>query len=241
MSIMAPRKNKIHKNKSSGIWIYGRHAVLAAIGNPRRKILKILAISAAKELSGFPIEITDNRKLAEMLPPGATHQGFALLTEPLPDLAIHEIPDAKLVLILDQITDPQNVGAILRSAAAFAVDAVIMPKDNSPPETTALAKAASGALEIVPIVKVTNLVAAMKYLKEDGFWILGLDGKAEMPLGQAPRYEKTALALGAEGIGLRRLTSENCDLLVKLPISDKMESLNVSNAAAVALYELTGQ
>ncbi len=142
------------------------------------------------------------------------------------------------VLLLDQVTDPHNVGAILRSAAAFDVGAVIVTDRNAPQESGVMAKAASGALEVVPLIAVTNLVQAIETLKKSGYWIAGLDGAARKAIHEAKLDNKTALVLGAEGAGLRRLTTEHCDFLVKLPISDKMESLNVSNAAAVAMYEL---
>ncbi len=179
-----------------------------------------------------------------MLPPGAVHQGAALLSEPLTDVALEDVLDRaaeaekSVVLVLDQVTDPQNVGAILRSAAAFGADAVLVPDRHAPPETGALVKAASGAVEIVPLVRVINLARALEELKKAGFWIAGLDGQAPQTLAAADMTGKVALVLGAEGEGLRRLTRDHCDILVRLPISERMESLNVSAAAAVALYEL---
>ena len=140
--------------------------------------------------------------------------------------------------MLDQITDPHNVGAILRSAAAFDVGAVIATDRNAPTESGVMAKAASGALEVVPLITVTNLVQAIEKIKKAGYWIAGMDGNAKQTIAEAKLDRKTALVLGAEGSGLRRLTAEHCDYLVKLPMSGRIESLNVSNAAAVALYEL---
>ena len=150
-------------------------------------------------------------------------------------------PDRATVLVLDQVSDPQNLGAILRSAVAFGVRAVIVPHRQSAELGGATAKAASGALDMIPIVEVTNLSRALETLKELGYWRAGLDGKAEQTIDQAPSFEKLALVLGAEGSGIRRLVAEHCDLLLKLPISDRMESLNVSVASGIALYALSGK
>ena len=139
--------------------------------------------------------------------------------------------------MLDQVTDPHNIGAILRSAAAFEAAAVILPDANAPEESGTLAKSACGGLEIVPLIRVPNLVRAIETLKKVGFWVIGLDGSAKKTMAQDKLPAKTVFILGSEGDGLRRLTAENCDYMLKLPISDKMESLNVSNAAAIALYE----
>jgi len=239
-----------------GHWLYGQHPVKAALENPRRKILRLLlteeAVSAlGGNLSSFkemypnmPIEILSRDMISQLLPPHAVHQGAALLADPLADVALDDVLDElddeknAVILLLDQVTDPQNVGAILRSAAAFNVAAVVVPDRHSPPETTALAKAASGAIEIVPLVRVVNLARALEQLKQAGFWTAGLAGEATQTLAAANLSGRIALVLGAEGEGLRRLTRDHCDLLVKLPISPRMESLNVSAAAAVALYEL---
>ncbi|MFN4284127.1 MAG: 23S rRNA (guanosine(2251)-2'-O)-methyltransferase RlmB [Alphaproteobacteria bacterium] len=239
-----------------GHWLYGLHAVRAALDNPRRKILRLLLTEEAVAAIGgnrnsfkemYPqaaVEIAARDMISQMLPAHAVHQGAALLADPLPDLALEDVLDEvadlqnAVILILDQVTDPQNVGAILRSAAAFDVAAVVVPDRHSPPETTALAKAASGAIEMVPLIRVVNLARALEQLKQAGFWTAGLAGEARQTLAAANLSGKIALVLGAEGEGLRRLTRDHCDLLVKLPISPRMESLNVSAAAAVALYEL---
>ena len=191
-------------------------------------------------------ELVDGRTLQEILPPGAIHQGIAIQTRRLrePDLA--DILEADLdtegtpdiILILDQVTDPQNVGAILRSAAAFRARAVILTERNGAPESGSLAKAASGALDIVPLVRVNNLARAMAAIADAGYWRYGLDGEADKDLAAMDLTGKIALVLGAEGAGMRRLTREHCDLLCRLPIDAAMESLNVSNAAAIALYEI---
>ncbi len=242
--------------QSRGNWLYGLHAVKAALDNPRRKILRgLLTEEAVAAIGGnrssfkemYPnvaVESATREMISQMLPAHAVHQGAAILADPLPDLALEDVLDDvaeqqnAVILVLDQVTDPQNVGAILRSAAAFNVAAVIVPDRHSPPETTALAKAASGAIEIVPLVRVVNLARTLESLKQAGFWTAGLAGEAPQTLAAARLSGKVALVLGAEGEGLRRLTREHCDILVKLPISPRMESLNVSAAAAVALYEL---
>ncbi len=232
-------------------WLYGTHAALAAIENPRRQCRRILLTpEAAREHSvriaaarpdQRPEEIARS-ELDRILPPGAVHQGIAVLVDPLPEPDLDEIlagagPDALLV-VLDQVTDPQNVGAVLRSAAAFGALAVVVTRDHAPPITGALAKAASGALEVVPLVTVTNLARALDRLKAADVWCVGLAEDAATPLTGAWPEGRAALVLGAEGKGLRRLTRERCDALHRLPTRGRIASLNVSNAAAVALYEL---
>lgn len=227
-------------------WLYGHHAVDAALANPERKILR-LAQSGAGELpavEGHEWEQVPRDILESWLPPGAVHQGLAAKVHPLPDRGIEDvIAEAEgqahaQVMILDQVTDPQNVGAILRSAAAFGALAVILTERHAAPESGALAKAASGALEHVPLIRVANLARALELLKNGGFWIAGLAAEGSQSLAEAKLTGKVGLALGAEGPGLRRLTREHCDLLVRLPTSGPIDHLNVSNAAAVALYEL---
>lgn len=174
------------------------------------------------------------------------HQGIALAAAPLPTLSLEKAAgpgqagDAATVtvLVLDRISDPQNLGAILRSAVAFGVRAVILPHRQSAELGGATAKAASGALDMIPIVEVTNLARTLDQLKELGYWRAGLDGQAAQTLNEAPRFDRLALVLGAEGSGIRRLVAEKCDLLLRLPISDRMESLNVSVACGIALYGL---
>ncbi len=212
-----------------------------------RKIKRVLVTKNTqqdlqKKLPGLKnIAIVDAQKLESSLPPGAVHQGIAIECDPLEQPSIQEWLAEKIdkpLLLLDQVTDPHNVGAILRSAAAFDAGAVVVTDRNAPQESGIMAKAASGALEIIPLISVTNLSQAMESLKKSGYWIAGLDGTATQALHEAKLDAKTALVLGAEGEGLRRLTAEHCDFMVRLPISSHMESLNVSNAAAVALYEV---
>jgi 23S rRNA (guanosine2251-2'-O)-methyltransferase len=169
----------------------------------------------------------------------AVHQGLALMVAPLEPVFLDEVLRGdQPLLVLDQVTDPHNLGAMLRSAAAFNAAAVILTKDHSAPETAVVAKAASGGLDIVPRVVVTNLASALREIKEAGYWVAGLSGDAKQTIREAKLNRKTALVLGAEGKGLRRLTAESCDVLVRLPMSERMESLNVSNAAAIALYSV---
>ncbi|OAN46762.1 23S rRNA (guanosine(2251)-2'-O)-methyltransferase RlmB [Paramagnetospirillum marisnigri] len=230
-------------------WIYGTHAALAALGNPDRRIRRILATAeAAKGLEGrrlpLALEPAERAEIDRLLPAGSVHQGIAVLVEPLESLGIEDVGRlaseraAAVVVVLDQVTDPHNVGAILRSAAAFGALAVVVPDRHAPEETGALAKAASGALERMPLVRVTNVVRALEELKQAGFWIAGLDADGPKTLAEAALSGKVVMALGAEGEGLRRLTREHCDHLVRLPMTEAVESLNVSNACAVALYEL---
>lgn len=231
-------------------WLFGWHAVLAALANPNRSFTRLVCSpSAENELHTLPKgirpEIRDNREIESLVGAGAVHQGIALLVSPLESLMLHEVLDAPEnqakkppILLLDQVTDPHNIGAILRSAAAFGVCAVLTPKDHGARESATLAKAACGALDIVPLIEVTNLAQAIRALKDAGYWIYGLDGEATTTLHTQTKLGACALVLGAEGKGMRRLTAELCDTLIKLPIDNRMESLNVSNAAAIALYQI---
>lgn len=232
---------------ASAFYLFGKHACLAALDNPMRKIKRVLVTKNAQKELEKPLagrrnlSVADGQKLESLLPPGAVHQGIAVECEPLAQPSLQEwlAQDiAKPVLLLDQVTDPHNVGAILRSAAAFDAGAVIGTDRGAPAESGVMAKAASGALETVPLIAVVNLSQAIDTLKKAGYWIAGLDGAAKEVIADAKLDKKTALVLGAEGQGLRRLTTERCDFLVRLPMSSRMESLNVSNAAAVALYDL---
>lgn len=234
-------------------WLFGQHPVTEAIANPLRKIQRLVRVGGAEgdlpdtrstERPLPPWEPIDRHQLEMLLPEGAVHQGIAARVAPLPEPDLLDIcdqaagRDEAVVVILDQVTDPHNVGAILRSAAAFGAVAVILTERHAAPESGTLAKSASGALEHVPLVRVGNLARAMEQLKEAGFWLAGLAAEGKTSLAGAKLSGKVGLVMGAEGSGLRRLTREHCDLLVRLPTSGAISHLNVSNAAAVALYEL---
>ncbi len=238
-------------------WIYGVHAALAALANPVRRLRRLimteeaasgLALRLPKPGGKLPMaEILDRTAIDRALPQGAVHQGIAVLAESLPEPDLDEVLDrladapSAAILLLDQVTDPQNVGAVLRSAAAFGAAAVVTPRHHAPPMTGALVKAASGAAEHVALVRVGNLAQAIERLKESRFWCVALAGDAEQDLAQVDLAGRVALALGAEGPGLRRLTRERCDLSARLPTSGPIADINVSNAAAVALYECARQ
>ena len=224
--------------------LYGWHTVKAALENPARKVRKFLATeNAARRLAEEGVaaspDIVRPGAIAERLSPDAVHQGLYLEADPLPSPEITDIAARAPVLVLDQITDPHNVGAILRTAAGFGVAAVVTTARHSPEATGALAKAASGALEYVPIVTVQNLARAMAELKERGYLLVGLDSSGDAELGDVPLRAPLALVLGAEGKGLRQLTRESCDHLGRLELPGRIKSLNVSNAAALALYVAT--
>lgn len=248
----APRRQSNHsapiQSGGAGHWVYGWHAVNAALANPERSIIRIVASAVAAEKLKLPNRklptphIMDQQQLDRILGDQAVHQGIAAEVRPLEPYMLEDVLNIKdpkgPILILDQVSDPQNVGAIMRSAAAYDAIAVIFPKDHSAPETPAMAKAACGALDIVRRVQVTNLATAMRELKDAGWWIIGLEGEATRLLSDVKFSAKTVLVLGAEGKGMRRLTAENCDERVRLPMGSGMESLNVSNAAAISLYHL---
>ena len=227
--------------------LWGRHAVAAALDNPNRRVLKAWATRDAAGFMQFPQEVpvtlADVADLGRLVPADAPHQGVVIEVEPLEDVWLDEIvtsaPDRAVLLVLDQVTDPHNVGAILRSAAAFGAIGIVTQDRHSPPESGALAKAASGALETMPWVRTVNLARALEEIAESGFWRIGLTGDADSELKDALGPNRVALVLGAEGPGLRPNTREHCDALARLPITSAVESLNVSNAAAVALYAAT--
>ncbi|WP_194260326.1 23S rRNA (guanosine(2251)-2'-O)-methyltransferase RlmB [Gluconobacter vitians] len=225
-----------------GYWIYGHHAVQAALANPERVIHDFLATreaAASFENASRKPQIVDRERLDRLCERDAVHQGVCLRVEPLETLAIPDIVERTgPVLVLDQVTDPRNIGAILRSAAAFGAAALLVQDRNAPQESGAMAKAASGALDVVPILREVNLSRALQALQAENFWVVGLDAGGTRLDGKSFAGRRVALVLGAEGAGLRRLTRETCDEIASVYMPGDMESLNVSNAAAVALYEL---
>ncbi len=231
----------------SRLWLWGIHACKGALKNPERTCFRLIVTdSALKDLNlkkeDLPpkTDVLDLVSLSRLLPEGAVHQGIAMEVAPLPELSLKDLAkkDKGVLVILDQVTDPHNVGAILRTAKSLGALGVIMTDRNAPPLGGVLAKAASGALDLLPIWKVTNLARSLDDLKDDGFWTVGLDEKATIPLSKKDLPEKLALVMGAEGEGLRRLTQEKCDFLAKLPTDPHFSTLNVSVATAIALYEL---
>ena len=230
------------------VWLHGLHPVQAALANPARRLKRLLlteeaeAALSARLPQPWPLqpERVERAKLDHLLGRDTVHQGAGLLADLLPPpvlSAVLERPGP--VLVLDQVTDPRNIGAVLRSAAAFGVAGVITQDRNAPEETGVLAKAASGALELVPLLRAVNLARTLAALKAAGFWVVGLDAGAP-PLRGVPLAERrVVLVLGAEGSGMRRLTRDTCDELAGLAMPGVMESLNVSAAASVALYELS--
>ena len=239
------------------ILLYGVHASLAALANRNRHCRRILVTEEADRRLGdqlhvlldhrrvpVKLEIVERAELDRRLPAGAVHQGILVEAEPLPEIALDGLVrllagrESATLVALDHATDPQNVGAVMRSAAAFGASGVVVTDRHAPATTGALAKAAAGALEVVPLVSVVNLARALRELKDEGYWCVGLDNAAERILHGAALPARAVVVLGAEGAGLRRLTRECCDIIVRIPVMPAIESLNVSTAAAVALYEL---
>lgn len=255
---MKPQRNgNSAKNNSNRIWIYGQHACLSALANPDRKIHKILAYEKYKDdvfaiidnrddaLSKSIFSIADKAFIEKYLPADSIHQGIAiqvnaLLTEDINVFTAALSAEQKsCVLILDQVTDTRNIGSIIRSAVAFDVDAIIFTKSHFPKENALMVKSATGGFEKINLIEVSNLSNAVDHLKEEGFWIIGLDAHTNTYLHQLDSFPKTALILGSEDKGMRDLTKKSCDFLAKIPMNSKnMESLNISNATAIALYEI---
>jgi 23S rRNA (guanosine2251-2'-O)-methyltransferase len=239
------RKNK---SKSGGnpnrprFW--GKHPVAAALDNPERKVIRAWSTLEAAKFMNFPADVpvtyADVADLGRLVPNDAPHQGVVIEVAPLEDMWLADMladaPEKAVILVLDQVTDPHNVGAIMRSAAAFGAVGIVTQDRHSPPESGVVAKASSGALERVPWVRVVNLARSLDEIGEGGYWRIGLTGDADTDLREALGSPRVALVLGAEGAGLRPNTREHCDALARLPIGEAVESLNVSNAAAVALY-----
>jgi 23S rRNA (guanosine2251-2'-O)-methyltransferase len=231
---------------SDSILLYGIHAVEAALANPRRTIGRLLVtenaarrLEAALKARGAKVEDALPKQLDRLLGSDAVHQGVVLETEPLPPVELEDVPPEGILLVLDQVTDPQNVGAVLRSAAAFGAAGVVLPERHTPPFTGALAKAASGALDIVPVILIGNLAQSLGQLGEAGFLRVGLAEEGAEPLESTSLTLPLALVLGAEGKGLRQLTRESCDRLCRISTKGPLASLNVSNAAAIALHWAT--
>lgn len=244
----APRPPRAKVDPDHLIW--GRHPVLAALANPAREGMGRLIATAerAAELEqdrltphGHRAEVMDAADIARMLPPGAVHQGLVFKVAPLEGVPLAELaePATGVIVMLDQITDPQNVGAIFRSALAFGARGIVVQDRHSPALAGALAKAAVGATERLPHARVTNLSRALETLAEAGWRAVGLDGDTDVDLSDALDGGPTVLVMGSEGDGIRRLVAEHCDVLARIPMPGGFESLNVSNAAAVALYEAT--
>src|SRR4051794_13204226 len=241
-----PRRAAWHDREArsdSPVILYGWHTVAAALGNPQRKIRKLLLTeNAARRLREEKIdtrvtpEIVRPNLIDQRLGPDAVHQGLLAEADPLDSPELDTLPLEGIVLVLDQITDPHNVGAIMRSAAAFAVNAIVTTARHSPEATGVLAKSASGALEMVPLITVQNLARALNELNDIGFMTVGLDSEGSENLGAVELRQPLALVLGAEGKGLRQLTRETCSVVARLDMPGEIKSLNVSNAAVLALY-----
>lgn len=233
------------------VLLYGRNAVEAALKNPARKLVRLMATAKNRDWlesnnrsSTVRVDILESiESIIPLLPEGAPHQGVFLETRPLDESSIEDFRpldgQKNVILMLDQVTDPQNVGACLRSAAAFGARALITQDRNSPGESGVLARASAGGLEVIPWVRAVNLAQALETLKDMGYWHVGLDGNTEASLKSADLGDNVVIVMGSEGKGLRPLVLRQCDLVVKIPMSGAVESLNVSNAAAIALYELT--
>jgi 23S rRNA (guanosine2251-2'-O)-methyltransferase len=242
----APRRRQ---PGAKGLWLYGRHAVEAALANPRRSCHRLLAttaaharLGAAAGRAGVEVSVVEREAIDRLVGDGSVHQGLALSVAPLPRFDLRRScapePGRNVVLVLDQINDPHNLGAILRSAAAFEARAVVLPERRSAALGGAVAKAASGALDLVPVVEVVNLARALEELAALGYWRVALDADASATPEEVPAADNLALVVGAEGSGLRRLVRERCDLAVRLPTAPQMPSLNVSVACGIALYAL---
>lgn len=247
-----PDRRERLKPDDGALWLYGRHAAAAALANPLRRIKRGYATKNALdwlkslELPGERLALLEDTRpdaIDRLLQPGAVHQGLAVEAFDLERARLKDVcePDGTLrpVVVLDQITDPQNIGAVFRSAAAFGARAAIVQERRTPPLSGALAKAAAGAVETLPCVKAVNISRALEALKDLGYHCAGLAGDGATPISQLPKDRPIAVVLGAEGAGLRQLVGETCDAIYRIPIAGRMESLNVSNAAAIALYEAT--
>ena len=239
----ARAKNSSAKLPKDQIWLWGSHAIMAALANPQRRCVRLLASRNAKSRLGDALaaaELIEPAALDALLPPGAVHQGVAGIFNPLPDQALEDViaSGAQRLVVLDQISDPQNLGAIFRSAAAFGFAAIIRQTRNAPDITGVAAKAAVGAVERVAECRVVNIARTLETLNAEGYHTVGLAGGGRNTVGKAVQgASKLVLVLGAEGPGLRPAVAKACAELARIPIAAEMESLNVSNAAAIAFYE----
>ncbi len=231
--------------KSNRGWIYGKHAVRAAVLNENRQVFKVVVLPQNRDfLSDLSVktEIVDKNYFQSLFGKDVIHQGCAAQVLPLDDVFLEDLPDDdRPIVFLDQVTDPQNIGSILRASAVFGAKAVVLPEMNAPEVTAVIAKVASGALETVPLIKVKNLVQSIKMLKKSGYWCLGLDERGDKKIGEIDLSGKFVLIIGNEGQGMRRLTRENCDFLVQLPSAGWFSTLNAAQAATVSLYEILRQ
>lgn len=229
-------------------WIYGRHSVEAVLNGDKREISRVVAgsqddaiIELAKSRK-IPFEIADHNFFNSIFGKNAIHQKCAALVGDLPQLAVEDLlgdsSDTRPFLILDQVTDPQNIGSILRASAVFDVRAVIVQDKHSPELSATSLKVSSGASEIIPLIRVTNLANTIQLLQENGFWTVGLDERGDKLLAELPKNTKYAVIVGAEGKGMRKLTKDYCDFLVKIPTSQKFSTLNAAQAATVSVYEI---
>ena len=246
------KKNKINKKSKllkNMVWIYGKHAVKAAVHNKNREISRLVVLESSKDFIEhldykaklLKPEIVDRNFLSAIFGKDATHQGCAVLAKNFEELSLEDIldneSDDRPIIFLDQITDPQNIGSILRASAVFGARAVVVTDTNSPELTPAICKIASGALEVIPLIRVVNFVNSINLLKKNGFWIVGTSENSEKKLDEIDLSGKNAFIIGSEGEGIRRLTRDNCDFLVQLPSEGAFTTLNAAQAATVSLYE----
>lgn len=247
---MARRGHRPSQTQGNRPRFWGRHAVTAALANPERVVRKMWgtreALSSLDLPSSLPVVFAEAPDLGRLVPNDAPHQGLVAEVDPLEDVWLGDLlaqgeGDRRPLIVLDQVTDPHNVGAIMRSAAAFDALGIVTQDRHAPPESGVLARSASGALEVVPWVRVVNLARALDEIGEAGFWRIGLTGHATQTLAEQMGETRPAIVLGAEGEGMRQNTEAHCDQLARLPISSKVESLNVSNAAAIALYAVAAR
>ncbi len=240
-------KKKSPSSKDT-MWIYGRHAVKAAVLNEKREILRTIVLESCRDFlnefrccKSLNIEIADKNLFSAIFGKDSTHQGCAVLVKKVRDFALEDLieddSDDRPIIFLDQITDPQNIGSILRASAVFGARAVVVTENHSPALTPAIAKAASGVLESIPLIRVINLVHSINLLKKRGFWIMGLAEESNKMINEIKLSGKFVFIIGNEGEGMRRLTRDSCDFLVKLPVFGGFTTLNAAQAATVSLYE----